>query len=173
VAHSALLIVVQERLSLEQYYTGGLNMTLATTTRLTVAINVISMGLLLVQPGFLCAREAASTSQDDVSPLVESVSDTLAFVSWTTKNPGGTILHYAKVHYGKDPNHLDLTAKSPTRINPTHSEMVFRVRMADLEPGTTYYYKVSSEQATGIPDPATSGVNQFTTRATNDMNATK
>ena len=60
--------------------------------------------------------------------------------SWTTRNPGGTILHYAIVHYGKDPNHLDLTAVSPTRINPSHSDMVFRVRMNDLQPETTYYY---------------------------------
>jgi hypothetical protein len=51
--------------------------------------------------------------------------------------------------------------------------MIFRVRIQDLEPGTTYYYNVSSEQATGISDPATSGVNQFTTRPANWMNAKK
>jgi hypothetical protein len=51
--------------------------------------------------------------------------------------------------------------------------MVFRVRMGDLEPGTTYYYKVSSRQADGILDPATSAVNQFTTRPANGMSASK
>jgi phosphodiesterase/alkaline phosphatase D-like protein len=105
--------------------------------------------------------------------MVESISDTLAFISWTTHNPGGTILHYAIVHYGKDPNHLDLTAQSPTRINPSHSEMVFRVRMDGLEPDTTYYYKVFSKQADGVSDPATSAVNQFTTRPRNRMSAEK
>ena len=79
-------------------------------------------------------------------------------------------MHYAIVHYGKDPNHLDLTAKSPTRINISRSQMVFRVRMGDLEPGTMYYYKVSSEQATGLSDPITSGVNKLTTRPANWMN---
>jgi phosphodiesterase/alkaline phosphatase D-like protein len=77
------------------------------------------------------------------------------------------------VHYGKDPNHLDLTAESPTRINQAHREMVFRVRMYDLEPGTTYYYKVSSRQADGIFDPATSAVNQVTTRPANRVSAEK
>ena len=105
--------------------------------------------------------------------MIESVSDTLAFIRWTTQNPGGTILHYAVVRYGKDPNNLNLTAESPTRINPGHSEMVFRVRVANLKPGTTYYYKVSSEQAGGISDPVTSAVNQFTTRPANRMSAEK
>jgi len=148
-------------------------MTLPTATRLTVAISVISMGLILVQPGFARGRQASNVSHVEASPTIESIADTLAFISWTTPNPGGTVLHYAIVHYGKDPNHLDLIAKSPTRINPSHAEMVFRVRMGDLEPGTTYYYKVSSEQATGLSDPAASGLNKFTTRSTNWMSASK
>jgi hypothetical protein len=148
-------------------------MTTAKAARLTIAINVMAVGLLFVQPRFACARQASSSSHVDASPILESVTDTLAFVSWTTPNPGGTLLHYAIVHYGIDPNHLEFTAKSPTRINPSHSEMVFRVRMDGLEPGTTYYYKVTSEQATGIPDRRTSGVNKFTTRSTNWMSASK
>jgi len=32
---------------------------------------------------------------------------------------------------------------------------------------------VSSEQASGVPDPLTSGVNKFTTRSTNWMSASK
>ena len=77
------------------------------------------------------------------------------------------------MHYGKDPNHLDWVAESPTRINPSRSEMVFRVRMNDLEPGTTYYYKVSSKQANGVSDPVTSAVSQFTTQRSNRMSAKK
>jgi phosphodiesterase/alkaline phosphatase D-like protein len=146
-------------------------MTTAKAAGLTIAINVMAMGLLFVQPRLACARQGSSPSQVNASPTVESISDTLAFISWTTRNPGGTILHHAIVHYGKDPNHLDLTAESPTRINPGHSEMLFRVRMDGLQPETTYYYKVSSEQANGISDPATSSVNQFTTRPTNRMSA--
>ena len=67
----------------------------------------------------------------------------------------------------------DLTVKFPTRINPSHSEMIFRVRMDGLQPATKYYYKVCSEQANGIADPEMSGVNQFTIRSTNWMSASK
>jgi hypothetical protein len=140
---------------------------------LNLVIGAMAMGLLVAQPRLACAGEGSSPGQVSASPTVESISDTLAFIRWTTQNPGGTILHYALVHYGKDPNHLDLTAESPTRINPSHSEMVFRIRMDDLEPGTTYYYKVSSKQANGASDPATSAVNQFTTRPSNWMSARK
>lgn len=140
-------------------------------SHLTLAFIGMVVGLVFVQPRLARAGEGSSPAQANAIPAVESVTDRLAFIRWTTPNPGGTVLHYAVVHYGKDPNHLGFTAQSPTRINPSHSEMVFRVRMFNLEPGTTYYYKVSSEQANGKPDPATSGVNQFTTQPTNPMSA--
>ena len=148
-------------------------MTTANVARLTIAINVIAMSLIFVQPRLAYARQGSTASQPNTSPTLESVSDTLAFIRWTTPNPGGTILHRAIVRYGKDPNHLNLTAESPTRINPSHSEMVFRVRVHDLQPGSTYYYQVFSEQATGAADPVISGVNQFTTRPSNEMTANK
>ena len=148
-------------------------MTTTTLRPLTMALIVTVMASLLVRPHSAYAYQNSGAAHDSANPTIESVSDTLAFISWTTPNPGGTILHYAIVRYGKDPNHLEFTAKSPTRINPSHSEMLFRVRMDSLQPGTTYYYKVSSEQATGISDPVTSGVNQFTTRPTNRISATK
>ena len=132
-----------------------------------------SRGLVVCTTRTGIRRGRFELSQVTARPEVESISDTLAFITWTTQNPGGTILHYAVVHYGKDPNHLDLTAESPTRINQGHSEMVFRVRVPDLQPATTYYYKVSSRQADGISDPATSAVNQFTTRPPNRTSAQK
>jgi phosphodiesterase/alkaline phosphatase D-like protein len=146
-------------------------MTRAKAALVAITVNITAIGLLFLQPRLACARQGSSPGQVSASPTVESVSDTLAFISWTTPNPGGTILHFAIVRYGKDPNHLTLRAESPTRINPSHSEMIFRVRMNDLEPETTYYYKVSSEQASGIPDPPTSAVNRFTTRSANQMSA--
>jgi phosphodiesterase/alkaline phosphatase D-like protein len=143
------------------------------TTAKLLMLTMTVLGWLLIGPRSADARQNSGAAHDDASPTVESVGDTLAFISWTTPNPGGTILHYAIVRFGKDPNHLEFTAKSPTRINPGHTEMVFRVRIQDLDPGTTYYYKVSSEQANGISDPATSGVNQFTTRRADWISAKK
>jgi hypothetical protein len=148
-------------------------MTRVNGSRQMIAICVMAIGTLFLQPPLACAREGSTPAQVNVSPTVESVADTFAFISWTTNNPGGTILHFAIVHYGKDPNHLDLKAVSPTRINPAHSDMVFRVRMKDLQPDTTYYYKVSSTQADGTSDPATSSVRQFNTRPTDQMSAEK
>jgi Purple acid Phosphatase, N-terminal domain len=147
-------------------------MTRVNGLRLKLAI-AMAVGLLFVQPRPARAGEGSSPRQVNATPVIESLTDTLAFISWSTQNPGGTILHYAVVHYGKDPNHLDLTAQSPTRINQAHKEMVFRVRVGDLQPQTTYYYKVSSKQADGIFDPATSAVYQFTTQPTNQMSAKK
>ena len=148
-------------------------MTRVNGSRLMIAICVMAVGILFWQPPLACASEGSSPSQVTVSPTVESAADTFAFIRWTTRNPGGTILHYAIVHYGTDPNHLDMTAMSPTRINPSHSDMVFRVRMNDLQPDTTYYYKVSSTQANGTSDPVTSSVRQFNTRPTDQMSAEK
>ena len=46
-------------------------------------------------------------------------------------------------------NSLTEIAKSPIRLNPTHDYTVFRVRMGDLAPRTTYYYTVDSMEANG------------------------
>ena len=140
---------------------------------LNVALMVTFVGSLLTGPSSAHARQNSGAAHDSASPTIESIGDTLVFISWTTPNPGGTTLHYGVVRFGTDPNHLEFTAKSPTRINPSHSEMVFRVRIQDLEPGTTYYYKVSSEQANGISDPAASGLNQFTTHPVDRISAKK
>ena len=142
-------------------------------SRITIAISLMGVSLLVAHPRLACAGEGSNLGKANATPTIESITDRLAFISWTTQNPGGTILHYAVVHYGKDPKHLDLTAESPTRINPGCRKMVFRVRVDDLEPGTTYYYKVCSRQANDVSDPATSAVNQFTTRSSNRVSAEK
>ncbi len=147
-------------------------MTSASRSHLVItAITAVALELVLLQPRPACGQQHVSPTQVNADPIVESVFDTLAFIRWTTQNPGGTILHFAVVHYGKDPNHLNLTAELPTRMNPAHSDMIFRVRIDNLLPGTTYYYKVSSRQADGIVDPAPSVVNRFTTTATNPISA--
>jgi hypothetical protein len=40
--------------------------------------------------------------------------------------------------------------------------MIFRVRLPDLKPKTTYYYTVESAQATGKNDGVKSAVQKFT-----------
>ena len=67
------------------------------------------------------------------------------------------------MHYGTSPTDLSQTAKSPIRLNPTHSQTVFRVRMVGLRPKTTYYYTVESMEANGNGDGVKSPVKNFNT----------
>src|ERR1700730_2027648 len=62
-------------------------------------------------------------------------------------------------------NQLNQMAKSHIRLNRNHSYTVFRVRMEDLKPGTTYYYTVDSMGGDGTRDGVESTVYHFTTPA--------
>jgi len=98
-------------------------------------------------------------------PELELAHDDTAIVRWSTTNPRGDDEHYGVVHYGTDPENLTQTAKGHIRLNRAHPETMFRVRMEDLKPQTTYYYKVTSEGGDGESDGVESPVNHFTTPA--------
>jgi hypothetical protein len=68
------------------------------------------------------------------------------------------------VHYGTDSKDLSQTAKSHIRLNQQHSYTVFRVRVMNLQPHTTYYYTVDSMNPDGSSDGVNSPVKQFATR---------
>jgi hypothetical protein len=96
-------------------------------------------------------------------PELELAKGYLTIIRWTINNPGGSPDHFGIVHYGTDPNNLSQTAKSPIRLNPSHSSTIFRVRIQGLKPATTYYYTVESEEASGRSDGVTSALKTFTT----------
>jgi hypothetical protein len=96
-------------------------------------------------------------------PEVELSKTFLTIIRWTTNNPGGSPEHYGVIHYGTDPKKLSQSTQSPIRLNPNHPTTVFRVRMDELKPGTTYYYTVGSMEAGGADDGTKSAVKQFTT----------
>jgi hypothetical protein len=96
-------------------------------------------------------------------PEIELSKEFLTIIRWTTNNPGGSPEHYGVIHYGTDPKNLSQTAKNPIRLNPDQPSTVFRVRMDDLKPGTTYYYTVGSMESNGTDDGTKSTVKQFTT----------
>ena len=102
-------------------------------------------------------------------PELEIAYDDVVILRWTTTNPRGTDEHFAVVSYGTDPEELSQTAKSEIRLNRTHPETIFRVRMVDLKPQTTYYYKVSSMGADGESDGVEGPVSKFTTPATGEV----
>jgi hypothetical protein len=96
-------------------------------------------------------------------PELESATENLTIIRWTSDNPGGSPEHFGVVHYGTDPKNLSQTAKSHIRLNPAHRYTIFRVRMEDLNPRTRYYYTVDSMEPNGRSDGVTSPIKAFTT----------
>jgi len=134
---------------------------------LTVALTVMMGGAFYVTPTVAqlspTTKKAASVEVTQ-GPEIERADSYLTIVRWTTNNPGGSPQHYGVVHYGTDPKDLSQTAKSPIRLNPSHSDTVFRVRIDGLKSKTTYYYTVDSMEAKGTSDGVKSTVKHFTTR---------
>jgi hypothetical protein len=134
----------------------------------------LKLGIMITVCGLLYSTPAATqvspTTKKAVrvritqGPEMERVDPDFAIIRWTSNNPGGSPEHYGVVHYGTNPKELSRTAKSPIRLNPGHSYTVFRVRMEDLKPRTTYYYTVDSMEANGNGDELKSPVRHFTTR---------
>jgi hypothetical protein len=130
------------------------------STLVILAISVLSCSL--------CGQVSPTTPEASQvriieGPKIELAREYLTIISWTTNNPGGSPVHYGVVRYGTDPHNLTETVKSPTRLNLDHPSTVFRVRLDDLKPRTTYYYTVDSMQANGKSDGGKSSVNHFTT----------
>jgi len=99
-------------------------------------------------------------------PELEKATDSWAIIRWTTNNVRGTSLRYGVVHYGTDPHQLSQTAKSPNRWNGTLPSMTYRVQINHLKPGTIYFYRVESVDATDTAEGLESAVDQFTTEQT-------
>jgi hypothetical protein len=123
---------------------------------------------ILVFSGSLLAQESPTTPKAARVQIIQGPEIALAswftVIRWTTNNPGGSPVHYGIVRYGTDPKDLSQTAKNPIRLNPYHSETVFRVHLYNLKPRTTYYYTVDSVESTGKSDGVTSPVQSFTTQ---------
>ena len=132
----------------------------------TLAMTVLTGGLLLSNPisaQFVPSGKKAAHVRILKGPELESATENLTIIMWTSDNPGGSPEHFGVVHYGTDPKNLSQTAKSHIRLNPTHSYTVFRVRMDNLKPRTRYYYTVDSMEPNGRSDGLTSPIKAFTT----------
>ncbi len=96
-------------------------------------------------------------------PAIEIFRNNEAIIRWTSNNPGGADEHFGIVNYGTDPHQLNQVAKSHIRLNQGHSYTVFRVRLAGIKDGTTYYYTVGSMGGDGTKDNVKVDVYHFTT----------
>ncbi|HTC63186.1 MAG TPA: fibronectin type III domain-containing protein [Candidatus Saccharimonadales bacterium] len=123
---------------------------------------------IFILSGSLLAQESPTTPKTTSVKIIQGPEIALAtwftVIRWTTNNPGGSPVHYGIVHYGTDPKHLNQTAQNPIRLNPSHSETVFRVHLYNLKPRTTYYYKVDAVESNGKNDGVISPVQNFTTQ---------
>jgi phosphodiesterase/alkaline phosphatase D-like protein len=96
-------------------------------------------------------------------PVLETATPDSAVIRWTDSSGGGTHTHYGIVRYGLDPRHLDRTARSPNRARMNATTMTYRVWIAGLAPGTTYYYSVDAAQADGVALGLRGPVSKFAT----------
>jgi hypothetical protein len=96
-------------------------------------------------------------------PVLEFARGDFAIIRWTANNPGGSDNHFAVIHYGTNPDVLNHMAKSAIRLNRGHQQTVFRVRLDELKPRTTYYFWVISIDSDGVSEEARSPIEQFTT----------
>jgi hypothetical protein len=139
---------------------------------LKLAITAAAGSLLLSNPvvaQILPPQKRAEHVEITKAPELESAVSYMAIVRWTTTNPRGDDEHYGVVHYGTDPEDLSQTAKGHIRLNRAHPETIFRVRMVELKPQTTYYYRVTSMGEDGESDGVESPVSHFTTPALGEV----
>jgi len=87
-------------------------------------------------------------------PVIEYTSDNSAMIAWSTKTPAGTYLAY-----GTDRNNLN------QRTQKGWGGTNHRLEIKNLQPNTTYYFQVRSENAQGSGADVQSNVASFTTVA--------
>jgi hypothetical protein len=119
----------------------------------------VALELLLAASLPLGAQQGLSPGQPPPlvithGPVVESTTPNSAVIAWSTGVSTGTI-----VRYGTAADHLDLRAEMPWG-GYTH-----RVTLRKLQPGTTYYYQVTSPDAAGSGASVSSDVLHFSTPA--------
>src|SRR6266436_50480 len=139
---------------------------------LKLAVTAAAGSLLCSSPivaQILPPQKRAEHVEITKAPELESAVDDMAIVRWTTTNPRGDDEHYGVVHYGTDPEDLSQTARGHIRLNRAHPETIFRVRLVELKPQTTYYYKVSSMGEDGESDGVEGPVSKFTTPAPGEV----
>jgi hypothetical protein len=127
-------------------------------------------GLLCASPTFAQNAQNANAPapknanvQITQQPMLEMALEDMAILRWTTDNPGGSPVQFSVAHCGTNPSALNQEWKSHIRLNQGHPDTMWRVRITGLQPSTTYYCTVTSEDPNGTPSGPTSGVVQFET----------
>lgn len=93
-------------------------------TRLFTIFAVTAAAGSLLTSNWLAAQVSPTTARAPhvritQGPDLESASEYLTIIRWTTNNPGGSPVHYGVVHYGVNPKDLKQISKSPSGIPRT------------------------------------------------------
>jgi phosphodiesterase/alkaline phosphatase D-like protein len=99
---------------------------------LVVVLTGVFAAMMICAPPHMAAQVDITQG-----PVLESVSDHSAVIAWSTNKEGSTV-----VNYGTDPRNLSQVAEAPWGANGhTH-----RVELRNLQPNTTYYFRVETGQ---------------------------
>ncbi len=125
------------------------------TIALTIAAALMLGVFAMAAPG-----QATHAIQITDGPRVEGTGDTWAVIAWTT-NAGGSSI----VHYGTDTNNLSQRAEQDYQGEKVRSgKVTHRVHVKNLQPNTTYYFRVDSGQGSGTGTQAQSSIMNFRTK---------
>ena len=102
---------------------------------------ILALALSFALCGLGVAQNNTKQLQITNGPTVEGVGDTWAVVAWTTNEGSSSVLHY-----GTDQNNLNQTAQQDYQKSQSSQGANHRVRIDNLQPGATYYFKVDSGQ---------------------------
>ncbi|MGH9520963.1 MAG: fibronectin type III domain-containing protein [Terriglobales bacterium] len=118
------------------------------------ALALLACALLAV-PLAMQAQQLSMTHNANI----EYVGDDSAEVAWTTNTGGSSV-----VHYGTDPNNLNRTAEESYQASQNGQHATHRVLIKNLQPNTTYYFRVQSAQGQGTGTQAEDQVRSFHTK---------
>ena len=114
----------------------------------TIALLLLPAVMLVPAPN-LTAQPVQITN----GPVIEMARDNSATIAWSTNQPSASL-----VGYGTDRDNLTKTAEAPA--GTTH-----RVRLNNLQPGTTYYFRVEPSPGQRQGEAENQGVLSFKTVA--------
>ena len=126
--------------------------------RLILATAALILGLsiptLAQAPKIATKSDAPPVLRITHGPTVEYITSNTAIVAWSTNVSSGTV-----VNYGTDQQNLTHKAEAPW------GALTHRVTLKNLQPNTTYYFKVSSPQGAGTGTMAESPIKDFQPKA--------
>ena len=85
----------------------------------------------------LASSQSGATSSDEIinGPVAETVSDSSAFIGWSTRNPASS----TGLNYGTNRTSLDQTAQGTDGSDGKNHH----ARLQNLQPNTRYYFQVT------------------------------